>query len=294
MDHLDLDADDTDTEAAATEPERSPNDTTEIDTYLAKVTPAENSKVEYAQNAIALVLDLGPLLHDRYYSLIAKKVGLSVATIRLQAAKIGEDSQDKALFRVGDQTEIAAYLVAKYTADDLLPIYDEGSVHRWDPERGIWSAVSEDQLARDIMDLSGSLVGERRRLSISNDAIRGSIKCLVARIRSNGFFSDVRRDGVAMANGFARCTCDGVLVESLTPEHRQRHRYDHDYLAAQIPTRFVACLRYAFRGDEDAVSENRAHPRVRRNLPDRTGDAIRTGALPSRAAGRGQDAHPAT
>jgi phage/plasmid-associated DNA primase len=201
----------------------------------------------------AATLDQVALEYKRYAAIGKKALTGAIAELRASRAERARDEHSEGPhFKLGDHAEIAAHLFAKYTVGPVAPIYDEGALHAYDPERGVWTAISDDKLSQDIQTLSGAAVGEKRQLLITNALIHGTVQCLIAKVRSPGFFAAAPRDGVAMRNGYARVTASGVDSEAHSPDHRQRHHYAFDYKLGQRPRRFIECLEYAFRGDDDA------------------------------------------
>ncbi len=110
----------------------------------------------------------------------------------------------------------ATDLLAQLTVHGWQPVAHDGTLYVIDPETNIWVRKADGQLARLIAEAHDNGPNCKR-----NDDYAGIARHAVSLVSNEAFFAGAAV-GVACPGGFHQIVGDQVLVEPLTPAHRQR------------------------------------------------------------------------
>lgn len=153
-------------------------------------------------------------------------------------------------FDLGDHVEIGRWLDT-----DIQSVahstFSDGAFYRYDPVRGVYSALTEQALRRQVQGYSGSPKSDGKRLALKLSDIKSGIVCCADRIHDQGFFDSAKR-GIAFLSTFVEVTADGITQHEHKQEHRARFAYDFGYKPDAQPAELLAFLRASFRDDADA------------------------------------------
>jgi P4 family phage/plasmid primase-like protien len=130
------------------------------------------------------------------------------------------------------------------------PIYDEGSLHSYDPTHGVWRRVGEVEAGRIVQGFDGIQAG-KKYLKIKESDVKGALACARREVARDGFFSNAQ-PGLVFKNVLVLVSKGLVGVTKLphSADHRARHSYDFDYTEKE-PEKFMAALRGMFKPDDD-------------------------------------------
>jgi P4 family phage/plasmid primase-like protien len=128
------------------------------------------------------------------------------------------------------------------------PVYDEGSLHTYDPKTGVWRRVGEVESGKIVQSFDGQQVG-KKSLKIKESDVRGALACARRETAHEGFFSNAA-PGLVFKNVLVSVGKSGITTHAHGADHRARHSYDFDYTEAE-PTRFLTALRGMFKPDDD-------------------------------------------
>lgn len=163
-------------------------------------------------------------------------------------------------FARGDHVELARELVRDLEAGGEPLAYDEGQLYRYDPERGIWSALELHEMSRVLVGYAGKLVesdrGKPKAMKVNVTSIDGAIT-VAKRVKTRRDFFDGRRPGLAFTNGFVTVSRDRVDLVRHSPEHRARAALPFAYDPCAKYTRWLQFLDEVFRDDEDRTEKAR-------------------------------------
>jgi P4 family phage/plasmid primase-like protien len=134
------------------------------------------------------------------------------------------------------------------------PIYDEGSLHTYDVERGIWRRVGEVESGRIVQSFDGHQVG-RKCLKIKESDVRGALACARREVAHEGFFGNAQ-PGLVFTNTLVAVGPEGLIKKPHGSENRARFAYDFDYTEKE-PELFLKALRGMFKPDDDAEEKIR-------------------------------------
>ncbi len=139
-----------------------------------------------------------------------------------------------------------------------VPIYDEGSLYKYDPQLGIWARVDETQAGKIVQGFDGQAIvgGRPPLLKLKESDIKGALQCARREVTVDGFFSDAP-SGLVFKDTLVVVTPDGVVEKSPHNDaSRARFAYDFDYTEAE-PEKFLAAMRGMFQPDEDVEEKIR-------------------------------------
>jgi putative DNA primase/helicase len=163
-------------------------------------------------------------------------------------------------FARGDHVELARELVLDLEAGGEPLAYDEGQLYRYDPERGIWSALELHEMSRVLVGYAGKLVesdrGRPKPMKVNVTSIDGAIT-VAKRVKTRRDFFDGRRPGLAFTNGFVTVGPDRVDLVRHSPDHRARASLPFAYDPCAKYTRWLQFLDEVFRDDEDRAEKAR-------------------------------------
>ena len=167
-------------------------------------------------------------------------------------------ARPKPAFRIGDETEIARWLLGVLTDESgHPPAFAEGDLYSYSPEEGIWRPRSQANLTALLADCSGCSIGSGDRprpLKMNQRTIDGAINvaCRLAD-RPDYFSAGVR--GVAFGNGFFCGESADLLPHR--PEHRCRFRLPFNYDECAPAPVFERTCDSWFKGEPDAAAKRR-------------------------------------
>lgn len=161
----------------------------------------------------------------------------------------------KTIFRRGDDTEVAIRLLDALADRDRHGkprhesiVFDEGVLHSYKADLGIWQPVSVREESLVVQGFAGSISG-KDILYVNENKERGSIRLAHRRVHEIGFFEH-GTPGFVFRNGFVEITSMGPKILPYSVDHRAQHRYEFDYRPSP-PTRFLTFLDQVFRDDDD-------------------------------------------
>lgn len=177
---------------------------------------------------------------------------------REMAARALRNAEERGaeVFERGDETEIAKVLLDRLSAAGPV-VYDEGELWQYSTDDGLWHALDEHVISREIQALAGGLVvGSRgsRELKIDSKTVRGAHQLAAARSRRAGFFEGAAK-GFAFRNGFVSVDACGAHLEPHHPDHRARVAMPFDFDPSASAPRFERFLDEVFEGDDDAAEK---------------------------------------
>lgn len=157
-------------------------------------------------------------------------------------------------FERGSHVELAKAMLQELesVADGKLkvPIYDEGALYRYDPSRGIWARVDDDDAGKIVQGFDGFHAG-KNYLKLKENDVKGALSCARREAKMDRFFADAP-PGLAFRNGLVQVKSDGSIdLVAHSPDHRVRFAYEFDYLGDE-PARFLETLQGMFKPDADA------------------------------------------
>jgi putative DNA primase/helicase len=156
-------------------------------------------------------------------------------------------------FERGDHVELAARTLEALRAEGEPLLFDQGALHRYAPDGGLWRPIDVAALSRAVQAFAGAAVGSgenQRVLRLKASDVAGASKLACDQAAKPGFFRD-GRPGLAFANGFA-CVGQGrVELAPLSPEHRATVGLPFAYDPCARYPRWFAFLEEIFAGDED-------------------------------------------
>lgn len=155
-------------------------------------------------------------------------------------------------FDRGDHTELAQRLLAKLKDKGPAVVYDDGSLHKYEPGDGIWHPIDSGALSCTVQSFAGSaLAGERKKtLRVGSGDVRGAISLACDQARSIGFFTHTAK-GVVFSNGFVTVTGAGCVCQEHNSANRARWGYTFPFVEDAKPAMFLKFLDSVFRDDED-------------------------------------------
>lgn len=153
-------------------------------------------------------------------------------------------------FRRGSHVELAYALLARLEVgvDGKVrtPVFDEGSLHAYDVERGIWVRVDEIRAGKIVQGFDRS-----SPVKLKDSDVRGALSCARREVAVDGFFASAPA-GLTFRDGLYAATENGsVERRELSADNRTRFAYDFDY-TMKSPDRFLKALRGMFKPDADA------------------------------------------
>jgi len=200
----------------------------------------------YDKNVLAAVAFLGE--GPRYRKLLDQLKNAKVALTDFKKAvakKRAEQAHNertrkarasgKRLFYRGDHTEIGVALLDSLAeADHTGKLcheslkWDEGVLHAYSREDGIWRQVTAKEESLAVQGFAGSPVGNKGVLNVNERDVRGAIKLAHQRVHEPGFFESAPT-GFAFANGFVEVTSDGLKLRPHQLDDRVRFKFDFDF-----------------------------------------------------------------
>lgn len=155
-------------------------------------------------------------------------------------------------FKVGDHAELADRLLLLLRNDNRIAITgDEQSVFGYDPDRGLFTRIQEEEQSRIIQSMSGSPVkGKSRPLGIRSVDVNGTQKLSYDKSAVPGFFSDAPA-GLAFLNGFVGFSEAGAVLVPHSPDNRARFGYSFPYAPEAPCPMWLNFLSEIFRDDDD-------------------------------------------
>jgi P4 family phage/plasmid primase-like protien len=139
-------------------------------------------------------------------------------------------------------------------------ICDRDLLHFYDPAKGYWQALHDNDILRRIYDLDGVpvLVGSKpdgqpsvAKLKMNHTEAQRNILPAMKVERDEGKFFDNAQFGVAFANGFVAPTSEGLHLVDHSPVHRARFGFPFTYEPDSEPTMFIKFLHELFSKDAD-------------------------------------------
>jgi hypothetical protein len=205
-------------------------------------------------------------LSERGVSAPARLVEAALASVRpvshlslvaVGPDPVGETQGNRPTFTLGTETELAEELLIllaeKVDGEEVGAVYDEGEVHAYDPELGIYRAREQPELSRMVQAFDGAVItgGDKKKpLRVSHRTVVGTIALARDRAESKGFFAGAVA-GRAFTDGFLRETPEGLVLCPHAPEHRARVAYPFHYAERAEPAEFLTFLNDIFRDDAD-------------------------------------------
>jgi P4 family phage/plasmid primase-like protien len=188
--------------------------------------------------------------------LSAPKVNLPAITDSGRAAPAPAKAGLK--LSIGSDDEIAVQVVAEHLAE---AVYDEGSLWRFDPERGVWGKVETHILSKLIEVYDGVVydVTEKGKpiwVKLGQGRVNSIQRRIETKLEQPGFFS-AAPTGLAFKNGFLRLDGPRRSFEPLGAEHRARHllpcEYGPDAARRAPPVNWVRYLRSIWGQDIQSI-----------------------------------------
>jgi len=145
--------------------------------------------------------------------------------------------------RFGSENDLAKWLVHRIQQNGVQLMGDQGSLWRYDPEKGLWSKYTDGALKRFMSKLEGhiKIKGPKNKqgqdtykpLRITKKLAENAHSLMADFCSEDGAvtsFFDSAPFGLAYANGFVAIDDQGnITFEPLSPEHRQTHRLEFDW-----------------------------------------------------------------
>ncbi len=158
-------------------------------------------------------------------------------------------------------------LIKKLTHEKWPPVSHNGALHVVESTTGLWLPKSIDRLQRTVAEAYDGQENCRRGpeyKAIANHAI--------SLADGQGFF-DEAPSGIACPGGFYRIDAGKIIIEPLSPDHRQRYRIDVDPADEPTPL-FDKFLHETF------TSPNEGEEGQQRDLIQEVAGAIMLGLMP--------------
>jgi putative DNA primase/helicase len=160
-------------------------------------------------------------------------------------------------FASGSHVELSHALLQQLqsVADGKLkiPVYDEGSLYRYNPTSGVWERVDEVKAGKIIQGFDGAQAG-RQPLKLKESDVKGGLACARREASVEGFFSSAPA-GLVFKDALVSIAPDGGVTKAPhSSTNRARFAYDFDYTEEE-PTEFLAAMRGMFQPDEDVEAK---------------------------------------
>lgn len=171
----------------------------------------------------------------------------------VQTAKATKGEAPEGAFLRGDHVEIATRFI-----DDLggveNVVFDEGEIHQYVADDGVWSVVDTRVAHRLIGSYAGQPKGSKGELlHMTQGAIEGSHKHAESMASRPGWLRD-GEPGFAFRNGFVSILPDGAIeLKPHSRDHRAVYRYDFDWDPTRVPLKLVDFYGEIFKGDPEAA-----------------------------------------
>lgn len=180
------------------------------------------------------------------------------AEIEAAASQATVANKGEVSFRIGDAAEISKKL-EREARDGQPLVFDQGALHRYNPDTGLWQNLPEHELSQIVQEYSGAPVfydPEKKptKLKISGTAKRDAVELLHDRHTRPGFF-DEAPDGLMLQDTFLRVVDNDLHEETPSQEHRARVGVNVPYQPDAEAPLFDEYLRSIFEGDEDAEAK---------------------------------------
>lgn len=159
-------------------------------------------------------------------------------------------------FERGDHVELGDRLLKELRGDGDPLVFDEGSLYRYAPPRGVWDRILASQESVVVQSFAGSSVdGRKAPLKIRSGDVTGASQLAHDVASTLGHFADAPA-GIAFANGFVHVDTEGVHLAPHAAEHRARLAIDLDHDPLARCPRWIGFLGWAFAplGDDRDVA----------------------------------------
>src|SRR6478609_98229 len=113
-------------------------------------------------------------------------------------------------FEIGDCVELANRLVEDLGGRDVA-VFDEGAIHQFSPDEGVWSPLALHTLHTLIGEYSGKTLPKKAKVKLSRDGIKGVRAQAEDSLADPGWFRDCA-PGFAFRNGFVTIEADGSIT----------------------------------------------------------------------------------
>lgn len=164
----------------------------------------------------------------------------------------------KLAFALGTEVEMAEWLLIVLRESGAPPpVFDEGDLYGYAPERGIWRAIDHTELSRVVQSFDGSPIGtgskdKPKTLKVSHRNVEGAIRLACDRVASPGYFGAAPHVLVFADRTLRANEAGQIEVVAHSPDHRARVRYDFNWCPKAKRPRFEKMLHEHFEGDSDA------------------------------------------
>jgi P4 family phage/plasmid primase-like protien len=160
-------------------------------------------------------------------------------------------------FRSGSHVELAKALIGQlevvHEAKLLSPVYDEGSLHAYEPKSGIWKRVGEVTAGKLVQGFDGDSTA-KGPIKLKDPDVMGALSCARREVWQEGFFA-ATPPGLVFKDTHISVGPDGGIRKSAhSTDNRARFAYDFAYTEEE-PIEFLKALRGMFKPDKDAEAK---------------------------------------
>jgi len=167
-------------------------------------------------------------------------------------------ARGEVVLKRGDAVELGMWMLHKLAPKDHkqkphfdLVVHDEGELHVWNGESGLWEVIDRARQSRLVQRFAGAKVrGSRRPLKVNSTT--EAIKLAHDWVQKDGFFAQAP-PGIAFTNGVVTIDEEGIQLRSHRADHRARFRFEFDYDSDAYPARFLDAAAEWFEGSHDGL-----------------------------------------
>jgi len=158
-------------------------------------------------------------------------------------------------FERGDHVELAEYLLQRLSPDSEMLVFDEGAMHRYRTDSGLWQRVDEAEMSRVVQSAAGQPAGKKKvPLKLRHSDVVGAIQCAREQRSRTGFFAEAS-PGLAFENGFVEIRGEGITLRPHDSHWRARAGYPFVYDPRAPTSKWYRFLFDIFRDDADAAEK---------------------------------------
>jgi P4 family phage/plasmid primase-like protien len=155
-------------------------------------------------------------------------------------------------FRHASHVELAKALVSQleviHEARVWAPVYDEGALHCYSPNLGIWERIGEVYAGKLVQAFDGDAVGQSR-LKLKDKDVLGALSCARREVWRDGFFSTAP-PGLVFKDTHVSVVDGAIRKSPHSTDNRARFAYDFEYVEDE-PVAFLKAVRGMFKPDSD-------------------------------------------